>query len=388
MNEPARTKILFVITKSNWGGAQRYVYDLATALPQDQFEVAVAGGFPRTPLPGILEQRLAKANMPFIRIENLNRDTGLGTDWDAFWELLKLFRMKQPEIVHLNSSKAGGIGALAARIAGVRSIVFTSHGLAYDEDRNPFSRLAIFFATWVTFLLCDRVITISRDTYERASRLLFCSGKIQLIYNGISGIDFASRDDARIKIKGQAVHDVPWIGTVSEFTRNKGLSYLVAAAVLLKNRGLKFRLCLIGNDGEELSRIKNQAVESGLYNNPGSSAYIDLPGFIPDVADKMMAFEIFTLTSVKEGLPYVLLEAGQAGCAVVGSKIPGITDVIDETTGIFVEPKNPVAIADALEKLLRDSQLREKLGQNLNKRVQEKFSLERMVRETSALYDA
>ena len=205
-----------------------------------------------------------------------------------------------------------------------------------------------------------------------------------LIQNGIAPINFNSRENARREIMGTPIKDTPWIGTVGEFTRNKGLTYLVEAASLLKKRGLAFRMSIIG-DGEDLSKIKQQAMKKRLYNNLDSPAYIDLPGFIPDFARNLKAFEIFVLASVKEGLPYVLLEAGQAECAVVGSNISGIKDVIGDA-GILVEPKNPTALAEILERLLKNPTLRQTFGKKLRARVEKEFSLERMLKETVALY--
>lgn len=375
-----KKKILFVITKSKWGGAQRYVFDLATNLPKDRFEVAVACGDSRNKkggLPGLLVQRLKKKNVKVILVPSFTRDLSILRDVSALRELIQIFRVEHPDVVHLNSSKAGGLGALAARFVGVPRVIFTSHGLAWDEDRNPIPKVLIYLASHLTFILCHEVITISDDTHRRVP-------KSTLIYNGISKIGFRERDEARESIIGQPIKDTPWIGTVGEFTRNKGLTYLVEAASLLKKRGFTFRMSLIG-DGEDLLKIKKQAIDSGLYNNPGSSAYIDLPGFVTDFANNLKAFEIFVLASVKEGLPYVLLEAGQAGCAVVGSRIPGITDVVGDA-GILVEQRNPNAIANALEKLLHDPALRQEMGRKLQKRVNQEFSIERMVRETVALY--
>src|SRR3989344_1928365 len=351
-----KTKILFVVTKSNWGGAQRYVFDLATNLPKEKFDVAVACGDSRQKeggLPGLLVQRLVKNGTKVILVPSFTRDVSILRDFSALRELIYMFRAERPDVIHLNSSKAGGLGALAAYIARVPRVIFTSHGLAWDEDRNLIFKIFIYLASHLTFALCHKVITISEDTHRRVSNSV-------LIYNGISKINFREREEARRNIVGQPIKDTPWIGTVGEFTRNKGLTYLVEAASLLKKRGFAFRMSLVG-DGEDLLKIKKQAIDSGLYNNSNSSAYIDLPGFVANFASNLRAFEIFVLASVKEGLPYVLLEAGQAGCAVVGSKIPGIIDVI-EGAGILVEPKNPNALAEALEKLLRDSVLRQDLG--------------------------
>ena len=369
-----KRKVLYVITKSNWGGAQRYVFDLATNLPPEKFSVAVACGGS-----GRLVQKLKEKNVRVLPVPSFQRDIAVFKEFAVFGELLKIFKTERPDAVHLNSSKAGGLGALAARIAGVPKIIFTSHGLAWDEDRNIFAKMAIYLLSQLTFALCHKVITISKDTHRRVSKSV-------LIYNGIQKIDFREREEARRKIVGQVIKDTPWIGTLGEFTRNKGYTYLIQAASLLKKRRIAFRMSLVGN-GEDLPEIKRQAIESGLYSNPGSSAYIDLPGFRPDYARNLKAFEIFVLASVKEGLPYVLLEAGQAGCAVVGSRIPGIIDVVGEA-GILVEPKNPVALAEALEQLFKDRTLRQTLGKKLQERVQKDFSLEHMVQKTIALYQS
>src|SRR3989344_3387314 len=125
-------KILYIITKSNWGGAQRYVFDLATRLPKEDFEIAVAHGGN-----GLLAEKLCTARIRTIKVKKFERNVKLFKDIAVFFELLSLLRRERPDIVHLNSSKAGGIGALSARFTGIKNIIFTSHGLVFDEDR-PF----------------------------------------------------------------------------------------------------------------------------------------------------------------------------------------------------------------------------------------------------------
>ena len=103
-----------MITKSNWGGAQRYVYDLATNLPKAKFDVAVIMGGA-----GELGEKLTGAGIRGVHIQRLERDMGVINDTFAFFELLKIFLREKPDIVHLNSSKAGGLGGLAGRIYNV-----------------------------------------------------------------------------------------------------------------------------------------------------------------------------------------------------------------------------------------------------------------------------
>jgi len=378
-----KKKVLFVITKSNWGGAQRYVYNLATALPREEFDVAVAlGGTGRAGSDaGELAQKLATVDIPTYYVRSFARDVSLFSDIQALFELFALYRKERPDTVHLNSSKAGGVGALAARLAGVKNILFTSHGLVWDEDRTLFARKAIQLLSWLTFLLSHRVITISQDNFARARALPGCAKKVVHIYNGLPELQFETRERARVSLalKVGLVEGGGnfWIGTIAELTRNKGLSYLIEAAALLKER--KFHLFIIGG-GEEEMHLQKQITEHGL------TPFVHLVGFVSDAYRYNKAFDLFTLTSIKEGLPTVLLEAGQAGVPVVASDIPGVRDIIEDDAGVLVEPKNAAAIAQHISTLLDDRTKRLELASMLHKKVATEFSIERMVEETKKLY--
>ena len=381
-----KKKIFFVITKSNWGGAQRYVFDLATALPKEKYDVAVVlGGTGKVHGDtGLLAHELQAHAIPVHYIRSFARDMYPLRDLRAFFELLRLFIKERPAVLHLNSSKAGGVGAFAGRLAGVPTIVFTSHGLAYDEDRTIIARTFIGIATWATFFLSHAVILISEETFRRANRLPFVAHKLHRIYNGINPIPFKESAESRRVLATHMDKATPlsgiWVGTISELVRNKGLSYLVTAAAKVKERGLECTLCIIG-DGDERERLSQQIQRAGLQEN------VHLLGFVPEAYLLLKAFNIFTLTSVKEGLPYVLLEAGQAKCAAIGSRISGITDIIEDgATGLLIDAKQSDDIAEKLATLIEDTSLRTRLGEALYEQVTNRFSIQRMTEETVALY--
>lgn len=334
-SEQSKQKILFVITKSNWGGAQRYVFDLATSLPKERFDIAVAlGGTGSLNAPlGILEKKLGEKNIRTIFVKSFMRDISLLKEFLALSELIKIFKKESPDVVHLNSSKAGGIGALAARIAGIEKIIFTSHGLAYDEDRNVFAKSAIFLFTWLTFLLCHKVIVISKENERRARRLPFCKAKIALIYNGISPMSFGS--GARIRDAFPAGSFIT--GTIGELTKNKNQIELIEQA---KNDPSMF-VAIVG-EGEDRAMLEAKIKQYNLDKR------VKLFGFV-EAHEAFPGFDSFVLVSVKEGLPYVLLEAKQAGLPITAHRVGGIGEILDN--------KDP-----------------------------EEFSLAKMVRQTAKLY--
>lgn len=302
-------KVFFVITKANWGGAQRYVFDLATSLPKAQFEAHVAFG-----QPGLLATRLQKSGIPTHPIESLSRDLSLTADIKSFFELIRLFRKERPDVVHLNSSKAAGLGALAARVAGVRRIVFTAHGWPFGEKRNPVWRLFAFVGSWATALLSHTVVVVSMSDFCTGKRMPFCGGKMRMIYNGI---DLAVPFDSGQLVRDAFPPGVNIVGTVGELTHNKNQIALIEQA---KNDG---SICVaIVGEGEERSRLESRIKEYGLQDR------VKLFGFFY-ATDVMKGFDAFALPSLKEGLPYVLLEAKAAGLPIIANRVGGVGEILD-----------------------------------------------------------
>ncbi len=375
---PEKRKVLYVITKSNWGGAQRYVYDLATNLPKERYlSLVVFGG------KGILADALEKAGIPILSIPKLERDLKFTQDVKVFFKLLKLFRSEQPDIVHLNSSKIGAMGALAARIAGIKNIIFTAHGFAFNEERGEVARFFIRGITWLTMLLCTKVITLSEREEKQAKKFPGILSKIAKIANGVKLPHFLSKKESREKL-GAVLGYTPdffsqknIIGTIAELTTNKGLLYAFEAMAHIED----FVLVVIGG-GEDRDKLAKYIQEKNL------SSKIYLTGFIENASTYAKAFDIFLLSSVKEGLPYALLEVGGAGIPVLTTAVGGIPTIIeDHKNGMLIKPKNSKEIELGLKFFISHKEERKSFGDNLKRDITEKFNLENMLEATFSLYD-
>jgi len=302
-------KIIFVITKSNWGGAQRYVFDLATALPTADFGVAVAFG-----QSGRLSDELHKVGIVTHSILSLQRDVSFVADIKSFFELLRLFRKEKPDIVHLNSSKAAGIGALAARLTGVHKIIFTAHGWPFWEQRNFLSRAFIYLFSWLTVLFSHIVITVSDYDLRVAQKMPFIGGKAVRIYNGID-LNFPLYT-ANI-IRNSFPKGANITGTIGELTKNKNQIALIEQAKSDPN------MCVaIVGDGEDKQFLNRKIEEYGLNTR------VKLFGFMP-ASEVLRGFDVFVLPSLKEGLPYVLLEAKAVGLPIVANRVGGVGEIFD-----------------------------------------------------------
>lgn len=304
-----KKKILFIITKSNWGGAQRYVYDLATTFPKDQFEVSVAFG-----AEGLLAKKLQEAKIATFLVTALQRDVSLSSDVKSFLKLLKLFRTEKPDIVHLNSSKAGGVGALAARIAGVPRIIFTVHGWPFWEKRSPLSRVLIYLFSWLTALFSHKVIVVSNYDLSVAKKMPFIGNKVVRIYNGI---DLNLPLGSAKAIRDEFPEGVRITGTIGELNKNKNQIALIEEA-----RNNPNMYVVIVGDGENREFLYKKIKEYNL------KAQIRLIGFRP-ASEVLKGFDVFALPSIKEGLPYVLLEARVAGLPIVANRVGGVGEILD-----------------------------------------------------------
>lgn len=378
-----KKKILYFITKGNFGGAQRYVFDLATNLPRDQFEVLVVLGEG-----DFLEKKLIEKGIRVLRIPSLKRNFSIISDIKSLFAFVKIVREENPDVVHLNSSKAGGLGALAVRFVNIRSIlnysttytraIFTGHGWAFNEKRNVVSKIIIAVLHYLTILLSHETIAVSRKVANQISVFPLVSKRIHLIYNGIHEIQFLEKAEARNSL-GNFKEEF-WIGTISELHKNKGLDFLIKAFASVSKAVPQASLIVIGS-GEEQNNL------SKLIQKLHMSEKVHLVGFKEHASKYLKAFDIFTLTSRTEAFPYAPLEAGLASLPVIASRVGGIPEAIEhKRNGMLVEAGNVFQIEYALRELLDNEEKRKRFGSALKADVEQKFSLSKMIENTIALY--
>lgn len=360
-----KKRVLFLITKATWGGAQRYVYDLATHLPKTEFDITVAYGER-----GRLTEMLEKEHIEGHQISSLGRDVAIMSDVSSFFKILIYLWRTKPDVVHLNSSKAAALGALAARLARIPKIVFTVHGWPFNEKRNEFARIAIYIASWFSGLLSHVVVVVSKSDEGQGKKMPLVGKKIRYIPIGIEATLFLTREEAVTSLSISA--PTPRIVTIAELTANKGIQYAIEAIARLKERGVEVSYFLI-SDGEERKALEYLARELGVADQ------IHFLGFVSEAAKYLNAFDIFLLPSIKEGMPYVLLEAAEAGLPIITTNVvnPEIMERYENVRA--VPPGRPKAIVEAIQKTLDAQGVRTSTQKTY-------FPLLRMIEATARLY--
>lgn len=379
-----KKKVLLVITKSNFGGAQKYVFELAKGLVQKGFFVQVALGGE-----GILIQKLKDENIDVVQIPHLGRDISILNDIKTFFTLIKIFLKNKPDIVHVNSSKIGGIGALAARICFIPKIIFTVHGWAFNEDRSAISRYIIKFLYTATIFLSHTSVAVSYVTKSQASSVPFfflIKNKIKIVHNGIDAPNFLSKEESITFLSSKIntdLQDKKIIGQIAELHPIKSIETTIEAA---KDIVLKFpnTIFLIIGEGEERKRLEKLIHQNNL------NQHVFLLGFIDNAAQYIKAFDVFCLTSKSEALALVLLEAGLGKIPVIASCVGGIPELItDGETGFLFEKQNVNELTNKIEHVLSlSSEDREKIIEHFYKKIQSNFLLEHMLEKTINIYNS
>ncbi len=374
-------KILYVITKSNWGGAQRHVYDLAVGMKAKNHQVIVALGGN-----GILRKKLEDAGIKTHAINAMGRDIKLKNDAMSLKEIFSIIHREKPDVLHLHSPKAAGLGSVVGRILRIKSIIYTVHGWTFNEDRPFYQKFIIAGVSWLTMLLAHKTILLSKREYEQTLHFPLVREKLVLIPLGIKPQIFMSIDGSRQVISKQIGMDLSTmnkktiVGTIAELHPNKGLNYLLdAVASIIPNHPNV--LCLIIGDGQEYENLQKTIAEKGLGEN------IKLLGYMDEAAHYIKAFNIFVLSSVKEGLPYVLFEAGFASLPTIATTVGGIPEIIEDMkSGVLVQPKNNKELTHALSFMIEHPSMRRQYGAALRESVIQKFSLDKLLTSINDLY--
>lgn len=401
MAEKSKKKILYVITKSVWGGAGKYIYDLATNLPPDPsrnsgqaFEVFVAAGGN-----GPLAQKIKEAGIPYFEIKNFQKNVNVFKEILAYFEILFLLLKIRPDIIHVNSSKAGGVVGVAAfdyRWLFLKwnvKTIFTAHGWAFHENRPKRQIFLIKFFSRLTAFFYSKIICVSE--YDRQSAIknhIAPARKLITIYNGVNidEYNFLPKEIAQNQIFQMIQNVRPQnlyhknaiiIGTIGEFTKNKGQKYLIDAVKSLITR-YPLLVTLIIGWGEEKENLSLLVTRYSLQNN------MFIIDNLPNAASYLKAFDIFVLPSIKEGLPYTLSEAGLAGVAVVSTQVGGIPEIIDDKKNdLLAKPADSNDLAQKIEELINNEDERKLFSSALWQKIIQEFSLEKMLSATLAAYE-
>lgn len=348
-------KILYLVTQAEAGGAQKYVLDLVKSLDKNQFQAMVAAGGDTSEF---LFQSLDERQIPSFNLKYLRREINPIFDFLAFWEIFNLIKKIKPDVVHLNSSKAEILGSLAAKFVGVKKIIFAAHGYVFNEPMSSLKSNFYIFLERFCSKYINKIICVSNfDKQTALDHKIAPADKLTVINNAINLVDyqFLSADSARQelgKILNINFTHKKIIGTIANLYRTKGLEYFIEAAAMINNPNYVY---LVIGEGNERNNLELRIKGKGLNN-------FILVGLINQASRYLKAFDLFVLPSVKEGLPYTILEAQAAGLPIIASNVGGLPDIIkNNENGILIEPKNPQMLADKIKLLLSDQDLYQRI---------------------------
>lgn len=295
-------------------------------------------------------------------------------DLQAAWRLSRVLKRLRPEIVHAHDPHAVAMAALALSMSTqhIKPPLVASRRVDFHIRGNALSR-------W-KYRQVDLFICAS----DAIRRMLVADGipeaRAITVHEGIDIGRVDAAPPALLHEEFWLPHEAPVIGNVAALVPHKGQRHLIDAAALVVRQVPDARFVIAG-EGEQREALERQIREHGLEK------HVFLAGFRPDVLSLHKRFDIFVLSSITEGLGTSLLDAMACGKPVVATTAGGIPEVVkDGDTGILVPPRDRAALAAALVRLLKDGDLRARLGAAGRALARERFSAERMVVETREAY--
>ena len=351
-------KILHVDPEKNWGGGEAQVVGLLENLSQRGHRNDLA-----TPADGELFRR----SIPRVRKIPLSVRNDL--DVRGVPALRRLIRQERYDIVHLHTKRAHALSLWLPRGERTPKYIVTRR-MDYPEPRNCYTR-------YLYNRRVDGVVAISRSVLDCLSEAGVNRRSIRLIYSGIDPVPFKG-----LLSEDQRANDVAVIAMLAVLEQRKGHRFLLDAARVLKDRGLRIRYVFAGN-GSHKTQLQRLVQTLGLEEE------VAFFGFVKDVPKFLSSIDVLVLPSLYEGLGVAALEGMAAGKPVVATRVGGLAEsIVDGETGFLVPPQDGVALADAIEKLITDPSMAQAMGRRGAARVLSNFTIEQMATQNEAYYYA
>jgi glycosyltransferase involved in cell wall biosynthesis len=386
-------KVTHIITRLVVGGAQENTVATVLGLrhrsadgssaSSGRIEVNLLSG-PTFGPEGSLEPELSKIPGLLTIVPELIRAVHPLKDWLALRQLKKILRGQRPDIVHTHSGKAGILGRLAARRAGVPVIIHTIHGPSFGNFQNAAASFIFRAAEKYAVRATTHFVVVAdamKEQYLAAG--IGRPGQYTKIFSGFPlELFLAANNDLELRRKFGIAPDDFVIGKIARLFKLKGHDDLFAVAPELVRQNPKIKFLLVG-DGEWRGRFENLAKTLGLEK------HFIFTGLVPpaEVPRYVGIMDALVHLSLREGLPRALPQALAAGKPVVAYDCDGAREVcLDGQTGFLIQPGDLTTLKNRLLQLASDAALREKLGRSGQDFVRENFAVEKMVDSIYNLY--
>lgn len=301
-------------------------------------------------IPAVIEQISINTNP-------LNRD-----NINAYKRLLSIIDQYQIEAVMCSTPIGGMLARLAARMKGIRPVLYAAHGFLFFKGAPFINQTVYKWEEQILAHITDTLITITEEDYAAAQKFKLRSGEKPYLIHG-AGVNVGvqaniSRTEKRRSLgvpEGAFV-----IVSAGELNKNKNTEVVVRA--LKDVPKAHYVACGEGPEKENLEKLAEEI---------GVSERFHLMGYRTDMAELMAMSDVFTMMSFREGIPRSLLEAMDLGLPCVGSDTRGIRDLIDSHGGYICSPRDPKAFAEAFDALQKNEKLRLKMGAYNRGKVQD-----------------
>lgn len=375
----AKVKLLLVITKSDIGGAQVFVLNLACSLRDLGYDVEVAAGEG-----DYLFDELTKCKIPYHYLKSLKRGFNIFKSFNFLYDLYHLIKSNKYQVIHLNSSNTLTGTFSSFFLKQPPKMVFTFHGLSFldrNYEMNSLFRLMSRLYFKIFLKKVDGSVFVSNANYkESIESSIVKEGHV--IYYGLDEkqMDFHSKTEARKYLSELCkidLADIFLIGSAGRLAYQKNYDFLINNYKKIQNAIPGAKFVIIG-DGPYYGRFKKEINEQGLHKD------FILVGAIKNTYRFIKAFDVFTLPSHYEGLPISLIEAVFAEIPILASDVGGNCEAVENDSNQLFNFND---IDDYIKKLINIRNMPNSFIE-ANKNLKVKFSLEKMAREYKKLYES
>ncbi len=346
-----KKRVLLLVTQADWGGVQSFLIRFAARLKQEGYDVLLAAGGQ-----GELWQHAKALGIPSHELRHTVREISPFKDLAAVFEIKRLIHEFKPNAIHLNSSKMGVLGSLAARISSEKPrVVYRIGGWVFLEPMGKLKKWFYEFAEKFSARFKDVIITVHPEDEKLAHEMKITPrGKIITVPNGLDVDGFKAQLLPKAEARNALClgQDDFVFGTVANAYATKALLPYLDAVKQVAEKFPRARFAILG-DGPEFAALKEKRTSLKLDN-------LILTGHRDDASKLYQAFDVFVLPSVKEGMPWTVLEAMSAGIPVVATDVGACRWMVEDgqigRVGMIVPAQDNTALSETLGRLISDPQ--------------------------------